>query len=229
MINLLNTVTPKYDNVEFNISGFGEFGNVKDNPTMHIVKHFQEKASSLSNENLLIGETNVLKVAAEDCLIYIGEIMAILEKKQALAPRCRQVLIHCGVNASAKDIRLEIHGYNNADFRIPDVRDYQPREQPINGIMPLEHYYRTMMPLKKTLEILEKTHKVGLSDDPGRYICNYVYYLSLMEGNARNIPSIFIHVPPFTEISESDQIKFFADLMRALKEFYSEPAVLKTY
>jgi len=83
--------------------------------------------------------------------------------------------------------------------------------------------------LKKTLEILEKIHKVGLSDDPGRYICNYVYYLSLMEGNARNIPSIFIHVPPFTEISEPDQIKFFADFMHALKEFYSEPAVLKTY
>jgi len=219
---MLSKTAPKYNDVEFNFSGFGEFGGVKDNPTTHLVNHIRENASSYQND-FRVGETEVVKVAAEDCITYIGEIMSVLEKKQTIEPTCRQVLIHLGVAGGSKAVSLELHGYNDATFRIPDVRNYQPMGKQINEIMPLEHYYRSMIPIRHILESLKGKHKVQESVDPGRYICNYIYYLSMTEGYTRQIPSIFIHVPSFDVMTKEEQLAFLQDFLIHLKAFYCKP------
>jgi len=219
MISLTTKTSKTYDDIEFNFTGFGEFGGVKDNPTTHLVNYLKDNTDSLKND-FRIGQTTVVKVAAEDCIEYINETMPKLENKQKEEPSTRQILIHMGVNGGSKEISLEIHGYNNADFRIPDVRNYQPSNLEINSNLPLEHYHRTMFPVKSLVEKLSTKHKVSVSNDPGRYICNYIYYLSLTQGYQRGIPSIFIHVPGFAQISQEAQIEFVKDLMQELKSHY---------
>ena len=63
--------------------------------------------------------------------------------------------------------------------------------------------------------------KVRQSDDAGRYLCNYLYYLSLRDrdagdkravaaghGRRRHTDSLFVHVPPFEHIEKEKQVKF---------------------
>ena len=82
----------------------------------------------------------------------------------------------------------------DASFACKDERKNQFFQKQIDKNMPLEHYYRTMMPITKICEELEKDFRVEISNDPGRFLCNYIYYLSLQYGYKNNIPSIFVHV-----------------------------------
>ncbi len=64
-------------------------------------------------------------------------------------------------------------------------------------------------------------HEVRASTDPGRYLCNYIFFKSLMAGAAATAAgaccySLFVHVPPFTETSEAEQRLFIDDLLCVL-------------
>jgi pyrrolidone-carboxylate peptidase len=83
------------------------------------------------------------------------------------------------VAAISRVVRLEQVGYNVADFRIPDERGYVAKNQVIHEGEPSE--IRTQVPVEDMLPVLKAVHpRVALSTDPGRYICNYVYYHSLV-------------------------------------------------
>ena len=81
-----------------------------------------------------------------------------------------------------------------------------------------------------------------LSTDPGRFVCNYLYYLSLNQwqqedgsittngstttttsnnsakNNAQNTTgaSLFLHIPPFEQVPKDIQLEYLAELMRIL-------------
>ena len=47
----------------------------------------------------------------------------------------------------------------------------------------------------------EKNYKVKINNDPGRYLCNYIYFTSIHHAhNDLKSASLFIHVPEFDEI-----------------------------
>jgi pyroglutamyl-peptidase len=64
---------------------------------------------------------------------------------------------------------------------------------------------------------------VGVSTDPGRFVCNYLYYCSLQQQQQQqqrqqqqavsNGTSLFVHVPSFDVISEEEQRQFVQDLL----------------
>ena len=67
--------------------------------------------------------------------------------------------------------------------------------------MPLEFDFKTKIPIEKILEKLKKNKfKVEISNDPGRFICNYLYYLSLKYGNDNDVPTLFVHVINFISL-----------------------------
>jgi pyroglutamyl-peptidase len=61
-----------------------------------------------------------------------------------------------------------------------------------------------------------------VSDDAGRYLCNWIYWESLRAAAAapnRNAHALFVHVPPFAAVPEETQRTFLNDLLAAVADF----------
>ena len=54
-----------------------------------------------------------------------------------------------------------------------------------------------------------------MSQDPGRYLCNYIYFRSLKDlaGENKRINSIFIHFPPDNVKSLKENREFFLNFV----------------
>jgi pyroglutamyl-peptidase len=121
-------------------------------------------------------------------------------------------------------------------FRIPDVKGYQP-----NGIK-IDDCYDFDCPVVSKLPLFElcqqlKSHgfNVMISNDPGRYLCNYIYYSSLQAceklqqqiSTIQSLPvtfhSLFVHVPSFSVISKTEQIEFMKFLMTLIVDKMDNP------
>jgi pyroglutamyl-peptidase len=88
------------------------------------------------------------------------------------------VFLHLGVHASSKEFNLEQVGYNLANFSIPDERGWVAKDEIIDSEE--DASLNTALPLEKMLSSLMGVNtKAQISMDPGRYICNYVYFHSL--------------------------------------------------
>eukprot|EP00644_Phytophthora_capsici_P005971 jgi/Phyca11/539090/estExt2_Genewise1Plus.C_PHYCAscaffold_20939 len=129
------------------------------------------------------------------------------------------IFLHFGVSATSRSIKLEQVGYNVADFRIPDERGYVATNEVIHEGEPPE--ISTKLPLEEMLATLQAVHpRVDLSVDPGRYICNYVYYRSLVwakhqetKGHPEKHFALFVHVPEFRNIVCEDQVAVAAKIV----------------
>ncbi|EGZ27698.1 hypothetical protein PHYSODRAFT_308812 [Phytophthora sojae] len=71
----------------------------------------------------------------------------------------------------------------------------------------------TKVPVEEMLPTLKAVHpRIALSTDPGRYICNYVYYRSLVwtkrqqaKGHPEHL-ALFVHVPEYRNVVFEDQV-----------------------
>ena len=62
----------------------------------------------------------------------------------------------------------------------------------------------------------KKGFDVMISDDAGRFVCNYVYYHSLRFAAAKGHKSLFVHVPLFSTIDEETQMRFVTSLLEGI-------------
>ncbi|OAY73542.1 Pyrrolidone-carboxylate peptidase [Ananas comosus] len=75
----------------------------------------------------------------------------------------------------------------------------------------------TSLPVNEITKTLAKMgYDVVLSDDAGRFVCNYVYYHSLRFAEHHGIKSLFVHVPLFFTIDEEIHMHFVASLLEVL-------------
>ena len=76
---------------------------------------------------------------------------------------------------------------------------------------------QTSLPVVEiTKALAQKEYDVILSDDAGRFVCNYVYYHSLRFAEQKGIKSLFVHVPLFSTINEETQMQFASSLLEVL-------------
>ncbi|KAF2286678.1 hypothetical protein GH714_023508 [Hevea brasiliensis] len=75
---------------------------------------------------------------------------------------------------------------------------------------------RLVAPLRKYWFLKKKGYEVTISDDAGRFVCNYVYYHSLRFAEQKGYKSLFVHVPSFLRIDEETQMHFVASLIEAI-------------
>lgn len=116
--------------------------------------------------------------------------------RQALAGIRPRALVMLGEAAGSNAIRLETTAWNRLDFKIPDIAGRMPRDRPIARDGPAS--IDSTLPLKRLRrQLLEAGHQVGLSDDPGRYLCNQVFFTARLwlERRHLNHPAGFIHLP----------------------------------
>lgn len=105
-------------------------------------------------------------------------------------------LVMLGEAAGSRHIRLETTAWNEMDFRIPDIAGRLPDRQVVReGARPS---LPATLPLGEMhARLQESGHAVELSNDPGRYLCNQIFFTALHDLAARGVacPAGFVHLP----------------------------------
>lgn len=129
----------------------------------------------------------------------VDSVIAPARLRQALRLLRPDLLLLLGEAAGSKTIRLEQSAWNELDFRIPDIAGRQPRNRPIDPRGPAVHH--TPLPVDALHDHLaDAGFPVSLSSNPGRYLCNQLYYLA-----AGQVPrTLFIHLPLAADLTTDD-------------------------
>ena len=251
----------------FVVTGFGPFQGVTENPTTTIVNELRTYLSNVCDIGLTSCTpkqlasnvtTHIFETSAEDVRQWQDEWFERLSREvergspargggetdseAAAAELCDQgrndvVLLHLGVHYKAKCFHLESSAFNDASFRVPDERGYQPKEECVLPAGDGCHGDRLSTTLKVPL-LVKKMESRGypskLSGDPGRFVCNYTYCYSLnkcsrfnstvptpdtssvvVDGAERRptLSSIFVHVPLLQITGKEEQLEFLAVLL----------------
>jgi pyrrolidone-carboxylate peptidase len=115
------------------------------------------------------------------------------------------LVIHCGVSGSAKEVCIEQCAYNTT-YEKQDILDKIPANKCCrsDGIECLE----TKLDVNQICSLTNDYCKLKLlkptcvsSRDPGRYLCCFIYYISLCKDNSK---ALFVHVPPSSVFSVNE-------------------------
>ena len=129
-------------------------------------------------------------------ILPVDSVIAPARLKQALQLIRPDALILLGEAAGSKSIRMETTAWNELNFKIPDIAGRQPTARAIYPSSPAT--LRATLPMEKLQSQLEaNSHEAMLSSNPGRYLCNQVFYVALEWLKVRAIPcpAGFIHLP----------------------------------
>lgn len=129
-------------------------------------------------------------------ILPVDSVVAPARLKQAIRRIRPSLLVMLGEAAGSGMIRLESTAWNEMNFPIPDIAGRQPPVQPIQKGGPATR--TATLPLQEIHTLLETDgHAVALSTDPGRYLCNQVFFIAMEYLEARAVPcrAGFIHLP----------------------------------
>lgn len=129
-------------------------------------------------------------------ILPVDAVIAPSRLKQAIRTVRPDALVMLGEAAGSTGIRLETTAWNELDFRIPDNAGRQYPARPIRKDAAAS--LPSTLPLDGILPRLESLgHPVSISEDPGRYLCNQVFFHALhhLRSHAMEIPAGFIHLP----------------------------------
>lgn len=107
-----------------------------------------------------------------------------------------EFLIMFGQDVNATGIKIEQYAYNEVNSEKPDIFGIT-KSGDISSKSP--HRLMSNLHLEKLVNLIETAY---LSNDPGRYVCNYLYFKSL-DYLRDKTKIVFIHVPFFAEQGDS--------------------------
>jgi len=217
--NLTETISVKKKSIHFNLTGFGEFVGVKDNPTSTLMRQLTKLLKNETKEESLNLPSHI-KIENLTILETAGKASAQTFYSLNFSPtekNSRCVWLHFGVATPYKSFALESQAFNEADFRVPDQQGWSPRgEQIISGV---KRILETPLPLRELFQSIRLYGApVTISPDPGRFVCNWIYFHSLHRSHSENTSSLFVHVPPYQTISYERQLEFAIRLICLVAE-----------
>jgi pyroglutamyl-peptidase len=204
------------------ITGFGPFAGVEKNPTQEIVEELKNDWHSITVDNGSIVSISyfIVEVSVDGCESLLTEISQRF-------PGSEITFVHLGVDARSTHIKLEEFAYNNMSFRVPDQRNYQPEGKPIYAALAFDLSLQTCWNIpalirnatfqesdSAALEV--EKHEINPSTDPGRFLCNYIYFRSMLFRSCASARSIFIHVPLFEHIAKPQQVQIIKKLAQEM-------------
>jgi pyroglutamyl-peptidase len=244
--------------VSFVITGFGPFGGIQENPSTILVEGLVAYLMSCGMHDLAarISRTKIMETSVQDVRETLD---GFLEESNNNTPNksstSRRIIIylHMGVNYKGTGMQLEQCAYNEATFRIPDQRGFQPQSGLVVETKELGATYTTTLDLESICRAQTQTTKtsvlvpttttlantnantiaipstpleIQVSTDPGRFVCNYTYCYSLdkFQNTNEQYPhsrdvvqhSLFLHVPTFQVVPQTQQLAYVADLLQRL-------------
>ncbi|KAE9597980.1 hypothetical protein Lal_00029594 [Lupinus albus] len=204
--------------VTIHVTGFKKFGGVDENPTEAIVNNLKGYVERRGlHAGVTLGTCTVLEVAGDRALQLYQTMESVTSKTDDIS-NANVVWLHLGVNSGAQRFAIERQAANEATFLCPDELGWQPYQVPIvpedGGI---SRKRETCLSVEAILKSLKKgAYDVMISDDAGRFVCNYLYYHSLRFAEQMGSKSLFVHVPLFSRIDEETQMQFTASLLEAI-------------
>eukprot|EP00921_Rhytidocystis_pertsovi_P011875 GHVQ01019239.1.p2 GENE.GHVQ01019239.1~~GHVQ01019239.1.p2 ORF type:complete len:277 (-),score=43.85 GHVQ01019239.1:4950-5780(-) len=131
-------------------------------------------AHRAGDDGIEVVGAEVLEVSAgavEDRLDTIHSHLLSVKDKSIDGGRC--ILVHAGVKVGATEFSLERCAFNEANFKVPDQRNYHPHNEVISsGCL---SQLRCPLPLEDICKTLSSSgFPCVVSDDPGRFVCNYI-------------------------------------------------------
>ena len=182
------------------MTGFGRFHGVEENPSSILVGDFLAQGVPGVDIVERCYDMQVLDVDVPHCQAYF----------EGIKHRDGDIFVHIGVNGRTDVINLEKFAYNNMNFRVPDESGFCPSDELIDRECTLDQLLGTELDVDKIVAELQADGlPFVVSTDPGRFICNYIYYTSLQNlsrtGCTRK--SVFVHIPPFDKIDRETQLR----------------------
>jgi pyroglutamyl-peptidase len=141
--------------MEIHVTGFGSFHGVKENPSQMLAEYYQ---NHLQDHGL--ASSTLLEVSTEAVEHYLNDIRKKFSNGTDVESK-KVVLLHLGVSASSKQYEIETRGKNEATFRAPDEKQYQPFRQAIDPDHPLNSWRYTSLPIESITQHVNQT-LVGL-------------------------------------------------------------------
>ncbi|CDJ64912.1 chromatin organization modifier domain-containing protein, putative [Eimeria necatrix] len=127
--------------------------------------------------------------------------------------------LHFGVNMRSNRWMLETNAKNDARFTCVDAKGCRPQTERISCCMPLEYRLRSSFCLEPiAANLRERGFPCGVSDDAGCFVCNFLYFKSLQESQMSGVNALFVHVPPFSELSLQQQLSAALQLLSILAQ-----------
>jgi len=180
------------------LTGFSAFPGVDDNPTETIAKRLD---GALPGTGAVVAA--VLETRLDGLHQRVDRLLA--------AHRPRAILL-TGVAEARDRLYLETHAWNRLDFPRPDAAGHLPAPAPIDrdGPAAIEGRFD-----KDRLGAALSEIGAGwaFSDDPGRYLCNALYYMMLRRSAC---PCVFLHVPLHAEAGGATPLAEIEAAVRAL-------------
>ena len=193
------------------ITGFSTFGAVTKNPTEETARRLEEDGAGAC----------VLEVSTSAVDRFVENELGPLLRGARERGKATVTLLHLGVAEGSTEYRLERAAYNEASFRIPDMRGECPQQQKIVEGQP--DVLASTAPVERVLRALDDARVDGqplmvISDDPGRFVCNYLYFRVLAACAAAGIEArvLFLHVPPTECASVEEQLTVVRIVCHAL-------------
>jgi pyrrolidone-carboxylate peptidase len=197
---------------------------VPTNPTKLMVEHLQANpdaipgcAASVVLETSAVGSTDMLDA-------FIAEHKLDLTAEREAEDDTVVVLLHMGVHGSATQFHIEQCCYNEADFRCADERGHQPQSEPIIADNELKSVCSTTIDCKvlcesmnAAMEAVGSACRSRVSTDPGRFVCNWIFYQSIHRTlHNKNTHSLFLHVPSFKVYTQEQQFAYLQAFVACL-------------
>lgn len=151
------------------------------------------------------------------CVMPVDTVIAPSRLKQAIRKNRPDALIMLGEASGSREIRLETTAWNQVDFRIPDIAGRLHRSRPIRRNAPAS--LSSTLPLKEIHErLLALGYPVAFSQDPGRYLCNLLFFRALddLAQNGNVIPAGFIHLPLESDFPTNCAVAAISEVMHIL-------------
>jgi len=150
-------------------------------------------------------------------ILPVDSMVAPARLRQAMKTIRPDALVMLGEAAGSSEIRLETTAWNELDFRIPDIAGRQPSPRQIVATAPAS--LSSTLPLEAIHQKLaEQGHEVRFSNDPGRYLCNQVFFTArhFLETGAVTCPAGLIHLPLERDYPTGRAVAALAEVMGVL-------------
>lgn len=191
------------------ITGYPKFSNFEHNVS--------EKILSLLKK-MDFGKT---KIFTE--LLSVDEFGCNLTADKIKSGETFDVIIHLGFSSKSDKIRFEKYAYNEYKMSQPDnsgrcisngeiIKNQKERHHTNADLLPLNYEFKG------------ESH-VEWSENPGRYICNETYFITLntiKNPIYNHIKVIFIHLPPEFILDISKQTEIISRLIKCMTKPYLE-------